>query len=570
MSKSNSPSDVSQAEGPKYRCPYPSCEKIYKLEGAMRNHLKNVHGEEESSLSETKFDPQETSTSNLVENERKRKRPLQVSESDTDDDEGLEDALRAKESRRDYLERLNQQRDCELGFDIGVEDSIIGPQTDTQTLVRNLEEAVQLADNPNVSASVLAMSGNDSMELGINNNVVLKNLEDKIKILEGVIHDKDTRILDMEVVQREHNEMLDEKDKKLKELRKVVKLKQEEISELLRDKEMSNIRLKSSPVKEVLKQEVEKARRHIENQTNRIRNLENQNDELSKQVKFLEKDQPDIIKLQRSVKENLDRAEHYSREREDLYNTIASLKKKIPCFNMATCDLGKRCQFSHVLKYSSQLNTQKNIPCVHFIDNRCKFSAEDCKFSHDEKYLSGKQRRQYLENRYLEDISEEEEEEFYCQDNRGAKYAARADKSRPPSSKKRKTTFSSDRSESSLASSSYNTDATRYFPEPVPAISRRRSSTNTNSPGSSGARKGKIDAGNDYGARTARSSLVSPSSRRGSRQRGGRGSSGSRTRMTSPRSRSNYRRSTPPRSPRQPKTARGRSKDGSRRHAPRR
>ena len=222
----------------------------------------------------------------------------------------------------------------------------------------------------------------------------------------------------------------------------------------------------------------------------------------------------------------------------------------MPCFNIATCDLGKRCSFSHILKYSMQLNNTKTIPCVHYIDNRCKFSAEECKFSHEEKYLNGKQRKQFLENRMLEDISEEEDEIFFRNDNQEAKYASRADRSRPPVSKRRRTT-SSDRSE---LSSAYNSDATRYFPEPVPAMRRRTSPTS--SPMRGRSRSSFSGQGNGQGARTQRSSQVSPQRRGGSRNRGRRGSS-NHNRARSPMTSSSYGRSKSPRTPTQPRSRRG-------------
>ena len=563
-SKNNSPNLLSQNTSQRYQCPHDNCGKSYKLEGGLKNHLSKVHGAEDTLLGESKFDPQETSTSSMTDNERplKRKRPSDDFVSDTDD-ENFEDALRSKEARADYVGRLNLQRDVDLGYDIesAAEDTMIGVQiTDTQTLLKNLADTIETSKDNNTTVRAGLMTANDSMELGINNNVELKAKDDTIKMLQNLIHEKDTKIMDMEVIKNEQADMLDDKDRKLKDLRKVVKLKQSEIADLVKDKELSNIKLHQSPAKEALKVEAEKAQRHILNQNNRIRNLEKQTDELTKHVKFLEKEQPDVVKLKKSVKESLDRAEHYTREREGLHNTIAQLKKKIPCYNVATCDLGKRCQNSHVLKYSMQLNNLKTVPCVHFIDNRCKYSAEDCKYSHEEKYLNGKQRKQFLENRMLEDISEEEMGGEYFEEEEvfEPKYAVKTARQGPPRSKKMRRTESSDRSESS-----YNSEATRYFPEPVPAT-RRRSSTHS-SPRRDSSKRSYTESGNARGARTQRSSQVSPKQRGGSRQRGARGSSSRRTR--SPVAGSSRGRSWSPPAPRR---GRGRSIDGSRRRSDRR
>ena len=202
-----------------------------------------------------------------------------------------------------------------------------------------------------------------------------------------------------------------------------------------------------------------------------------------------------------------------------------------------------------------QLNSGvKSVPCVHYIDNRCKFNAEECKYSHEEKHLNVKQRKQYMESRLLEDISEEEDEEYFKSSNHGAKYEARADRSRQPTSKRRRMTESSDGSEAS-----FNSCATRYFPEPVPAVRRRSSTMETP------RRRNHSDSGNGQGARTRRSSQVTPT-RRGGPRRGRRGSSGQRrSRSRSPASRRSYQRSPSPMTQKPPKGARGRSMDNKRR-----
>ena len=159
-----------------------------------------------------------------------------------------------------------------------------------------------------------------------------------------------------------------------------------------------------------------------------------------------------------------------------------------------------------------------------------------------------------MESRLLEDISEEEDEEYFKSSNHGAKYEARADRSRQPTSKRRRMTESSDGSEAS-----FNSCATRYFPEPVPAVRRRSSTMETP------RRRNHSDSGNGQGARTRRSSQVTPT-RRGGPRRGRRGSSGQRrSRSRSPASRRSYQRSPSPMTQKPPKGARGRSMDNKRR-----
>ena len=533
MSKLNSSSSLlSQSEGERFYCPHEPCNKIYKLEGALRNHIKKVHGIEEITLSESKFEPTEASTATTVgeDNKKKRKWSSGTTEDELSEEENVEEAKRAKERRKDLVNQLNVERDLDLGYD--VDDTLIGATVaHTQGLLEDLAVTIEAAGrgtNVKVNESVEAGPSGAFEDSMVNNNVdEVKILKDKIKDLTTINENQGTKILDLEVIIQEQNEQMDDKDRMLKEKRLVIKVKQEEIDELLKDKRSNNLRMKKSPVKEALKVEAEKAGRQLKAQTGRIRNLEKQNDELIKQVKKLEKDQPDVVKLKETVEECLDRAEHHKREREQLENTISHLKKKIPCPN-AACEKGKRCQNSHVLKYSQQAGDTTKVPCVHYINDRCKYSAEECDFSHDEKWMSAKQRRQFLDVRRLEDVSEEDIEAY-------ENYSKSADRYKKPLNKRRRV----DSRDSRESGESYDTNATSNFPEPVPAYTKRSRSRTSNA--SSSTRY----SGNSKGARTSRSSAVSPTahgSRRGSRgsSRGSRGrGQRRRTRSRSPlRSRS--------------------------------
>ena len=515
MNKLNSSPNLLAAEEKRYHCPIETCDSVYKLKGALKNHLLKVHGitSEDSSLSESKFEPSATSTAdNMCEEDAGRKRKYE-SESESEVEENLEEARKAKETRREVIEQLNVERDLHLGYDAEetgyIDDTLIGPQiVDTQTLLNGLTESVKKAEAGSSKDSVIMM-GDDSLSMSItNNNVELKAMTDKVKHLEQLLENMDSKVTDLQIENQELKHSMDEKDKMLKEKRMIIKIKQQEIDEHIRDKKEQNSKVKKSPMKEVMKTEIEKASRQISHQTARIKNLEAQNVELSKHVKHLEEDRPDVNKLRKTASECLDRAEYYTVEKEELINEISHLRKKIPCKNITTCDKGKRCMYSHILKYTTKESNTKRVPCLHFINNRCKYEDSECDFSHDEALLSGKQRRQYLDARRslledLSEISEEEEEEVR------AEYSRSANRYKP-ASKRMRLGKTSDRE------SSNNTD---NFPEPVPAISRQ---TSRSSRGSRGSRTSGYSAapstssnnkgsGNAKGAHARRSSVVSPS-----------------------------------------------------------
>ena len=544
MSKlGSSPSLLSQ-EGRKFHCPHAPCPKTYKLEGALRTHVRTVHGGEDATLlNETKFDPQETSTSAMVMEDRKRKRSMtdnqrpEESESESDDEENLEEAVKAKESRRKTIDQLNVERDLEMGYD--VEDSMIGvPSASTQSLLGALVDTVEQAQEDVKSASqrrsinvieeVLNLSDGDN-----NNLDVIKEKEARIKLLERMVEDKDSKIVDLQVIQQEMSDQLDGKDRVIKEKRSLIKLKQEEIDELVKDKHENINKMKKSPLKESLKKETVKAQRQITLQQVRLRTLEAQNDELSREVKRLEKERPDLGKLKKTAADCVDRAQHFDRERAELEDKIAGLKKKIPCSVIARCDMGKKCQYSHVLKYvNDKAVREKKIPCIHFINNRCKYDDDDCAFSHSEQFMTGKQRRAYLDARRELDVIEEEEDEL--NPGRG-QYSRSADRYKPLNTNAKKRRVNYTREDDS--------DATANYPDPVYAGSSRRSSRSSRA---SSPRNTGRDSGNERGARGSRPNPVSPmsgrGSSRGSSKDGGRNNPRSRKQDQSPPRRQMHRR----------------------------
>ena len=529
MSKQGSSPNLLSQETKRFNCPYPACNKQYKLEGALKTHVKNIHGgtdEDSLCLSETKFDPQEASTAGMTDEARetrKRKRSSvnqrpEITDSDeTDTEENLEEAVRAKENRRKTVAQLNIERDLEMGYD--VEDSMIGP-VNTQKLLTDLTEAVETAvrhvasptpASPKYEVGIEEETIADMSGFDNNNGALLQEKEERIKTLEKMIECKDSTIEDLKIVQMEMNDQLDEKDRVIKEKRRVVKLKQEEIDDLLKDKQENLTKWKKSPLKENLKQEAAKAQRQISIQMIRIRNLEAQNDELTRQMKRVEKEKPDISKLKKTASDCLDRAQHFDREMNSKDNKIAQLKKKIPCSNMAKCDLGKKCAYSHALKYvNDRGEREKKIPCIHFINNRCKYGDEECNFSHNELYMTGKQRRAFIDaRRNLDSIKEESPNH--------SRYSRSANRYTPKQSGSKRMKVNEEYMEYDDVS-----DATDNYPTPTPAGSSRRSSISSRGSSRGSSKAGMRPSGNANGARGRRSTPESPRSRRGSRQSRGR------------------------------------------------
>ena len=535
------------------------CGKDYKIQGALNNHMKKFHGQglEESVI---QFEPSESST---VEDflqgmkgevkiiaDRKRKRESKESgdldsfdeedEDDVEEEENLEEALKAQEARKKKISKLNLERDQALGLD----DTMAAGGENTQEVFANLQDAVRRSsandDRENQSQSVFEEPSQHSQEATINvnnNSVIMKDDEEeelkaKIKHLEEIIENKDTIILDLQVKAREMDDLLDSKDRSIKEKRLIIKLKEDEIKDLVKDKEEEAVKIKNSPIKDQVKEqlkakwkaEASKAEKTINNQAGRIKNLEKELKSQEGTIKILraQKDvekQPQFLKLQKTSQDLIERAEFVQQEKDELTGQIARLKKKIPCPEIARCELGKKCQWSHTHSYSTSTQDTKRVPCIHYVNGRC-YRAEKCGFSHDQNLMSAGQRKIFLDNLIKERNREVErsdaDQDHSDDDHVRANYSRSADYGKKLAKRRRM----ANRDE---RSSAYDTDDTRNFPDPVPA-------------GSSYSRSPRNDqrrSGNDRGAQARRSSLATPREGSGS-QKERRGGSLSRSRRTPP------------------------------------
>ena len=100
--------------------------KGFKYEGALKNHMKKIHGSNEDSLIENGFDPVHTSTvENFMETQKvgddptnKRKREDRDIDGDEDEDVSnkVEEAKKAREARSAIVAQIAVERD--LGFGI--------------------------------------------------------------------------------------------------------------------------------------------------------------------------------------------------------------------------------------------------------------------------------------------------------------------------------------------------------------------------------------------------------------------------------------------------------------------
>ena len=523
---SKSPS-LLEKEPPKFQCSI--CSKPYKVEGALKNHMKNHHGVED-----VEFDPaaSSTTTENFLEKlkeelvrDNKRKRSSETNDGlesfDDEGEENLEEALKAKKAREEKLAQMNQLRDEALGMD----DTMAAGGSDTQEIMEDLQKKagkarkssdgaggsgskpVEVFDEP----SQVSSNDNNNSVMLVDDSQEVGNLTKKIEDLKKLLENKESTIMDHQVTISELNDQLDEKDKIIREKRQLIKVKQDEINNMYHDKKVDAAKVLQSPTK---------LKRQVDQQQGRIKNLEKANKELSEELLVAKKEEPKLLKLKQTANDLITRAENVKQDKDELEGMVAKLKRKIPCPNFATCEYGRKCQYSHTLKYSSYVD--KPTPCRYYISGTCDKEAKDCRFSHDQEDMSTKQKMAFLENNVRSSRSNVDED-------RPPPSHSRSSKSGSYQAKRRKISETEERRKDSPRSS----NDTRNFPTPVSAASReRKRSYGEYSPRSSG---------NDQGAHARRSSLATPRGRSGSQRRGRGGGSLSKSRQSPRGSRSSSR-----------------------------
>ena len=435
-------------------------------------------------------------------------------------EENLEDAKRARALRTAELDQLAIERELNMGFDL--DETMVGEEESTQQIVGNLRKAIEgkeqvVFDEPSQQSQAPQQgSGGGDKSEDESEDEDMKVMNHNMKVMETLVAEKDTKIMDLKVKLQECNDMIDERDKIIRENKKLINFKNEEIQELVAKARNEAEKMKASPLKEVLKTEGEKARK-------KILELQNENKTLNTRLKKFEGSVSELEKMKRVVSEHLERADGFKMEEKNLLNKISYLRRQIPCKDVATCDKGNKCQYSHTLKYDTGASKDtSNIPCEHYIRNKC--TRENCGYSHDLNKFSQKQLQMRQKNmsrrnnneEYFEDEEElpEYEDTFQQGSSRGPRYSNMA-----KHSYKRQKLVDYD-----TTNSTYDTDDTRNFPEPVPAVAPRYRSY-THSPRSEEKDRRRF-SGNGHGAQNSRPDLVTPERRRGSSQpRGRRGNS---------------------------------------------
>ena len=526
------------------------CGKGYKREVYLRTHLLKVHGvvpdsQDMEDVNDSVFAPTATSTADDFQQAKdgedegtststsKKKQSILPSYEDEDEVENLEEARKAKDARKELRNQLNLERELQLGFDDDELDEALGdgqvPLAGPSTQAINDGLAQTLAEQEETilpdDDSVLKKSWNSNIsELTSGRDQAIMDMDVELKNLTKILAIRDTQVTDLRVKVSETNGMMDLKDRKLKEMRDIIKVKNGEIKDLVEEVKSFNDKLKNSPLKEELKANSKKADAKIQQQVARIKKLEAQ---LKSEAN---NKRQDMEKLKLQCKEQLTRAEHYFREEVKNLNTIAALRKKIPCNDLPGCDLGKKCAFSHILRYSKNEQDHKQIPCIHFLHGKCKFEREeDCKYAHPKgaKNVTWDVEEDAAVRRQMQDsvssarsdsvqeISRHSRKTSFTRMAEVARPNYGASGSKPPPNKRSKIVADYDFSGSENSYNSYARDFMAKFPTPGPSEKRKRSVSRGRHVNNN-MEVGKVQ-GNSKGAQGKRSTLEAPQNHSGSR-----------------------------------------------------
>ena len=514
------------------------CEKTYKRETGLKSHMKKVHGLEDvtglDGLNESEFDPAATSTADEVgikeeieEGGSKGKKRTRSS-SDEEEVENAESARKAKEYRLVAKEQRQLEMDLHMGYDDLLEDlNGVAGGPSTQTINENIAQTLQEAEKTITEDPGNSIFSQNTSDLTSGRDQAIMDMDKELATIKKVLANKESESIDLRVKISEANDQLDAKDRVIKDMREVIKIKNGEINDLEKEAKEFNMRLKKSPLKEELKRNSLKAEAKIRQQAEDIKMLKARVKAETNSFK------PQVEKLKKQVQDQLTRAEHYTREELRHLNTIASLRKKIPCGELPGCDQGKKCGYSHVLKYAKQeVDKFKQIPCVHYMNGRCKFENEaDCRYAHPKVAKDGTIELDddivFKTDTGIQDsvvsARSESVQEIY---NDSGSFSRMANSNRPSSSGQ----YSAHGSRGSGSSSkppakryrlvedysSGNSCATDKFPTPVPAVRDVRGRNRSEPRYNASNNNGKV-SGNGRGSQGKGSPLMTQNPRRGSR-----------------------------------------------------
>ena len=423
--QSQSQSQGLTQEGGVWVCPKQGCDKKYKKEKTLKAHIENKHGgcaEEakvvepvagpsgankiDDSLDESSFAPSRSSTHEsavtLADDRADRKRNRS---GNSDDGEGDDGKPRAKKLGLIDEEGLNLDLLDDTFEREGVRSSTQGILSEAAEVISRAERVVVELEEP--------MGGEDPDDsMNRANEKALTEMEEKLRLKDDMLHNKNSKLAEVEAELEEAREINDEKERLIRKASEDLKQMEKRVEEVNRKLAAAEAARKgekikpvkasiNSPGKDQLKQQLEKQNRTIECLTRRAENVKKDLDLARRNLRKQETDSTTYQKLQVSLEQTLRRLDEAEQELEKLKKERSILMKKIPC-KMEGCNRGRTCENSHSLRYDNRTeprdnNWRKTVLCRYYLQGRCDKTDDECNFIHERPNNKKRDRSQEME-----------------------------------------------------------------------------------------------------------------------------------------------------------------------------
>ena len=400
LEESSQQSQSSQASQElNWGCPIPNCSKSYKFENGLKNHIQKVHkgrdyeelpvSQEDNVFYDGEDDP--------VSKKRKQR--------EFDDDS---DGPGEKNKPRTHLSTILEEED---GVNIRADSLDMGLLDDsltksTQEVYDAAKEAYAKAEKVDVNIGELE----DSLEE--EEKADLDELRRSLKTKADLLHIRNAEIAELEASLDEMKESHDQNEAYLKKVKasraeemKKAKVEMEAKDKIIKDLKARNIAKagrSKSPSKEKLKVDLDKNSTKMSQLADMVTKLQGELKEAMAKKKEAEVVTKKFDRMKVSLDKTTREAETIRRELEEYKRDMAKTKKRIPC-SKPGCNTPRECEYSHLLKYEDRSepreeNWRKRIPCRYMSHpDGCKYSAEECQYSHDPEVLRRQNREASIE-----------------------------------------------------------------------------------------------------------------------------------------------------------------------------
>ena len=321
-----------------------------------------------------------------------------IKKRETREDDESDEESGEKDKKR--LDSIKEEEDNLGSDDLRLLDDSIDT-TNTQLVQEAMKKALKEAEAVEVDIGTEDLDESLQRDEQMDREV----LQRKIKTKDDLLHIRNSKLSDQEAEIGELKTVQDQLTLTIKKVREKAKKELEEKEVKVKEMMAKIAKLEkraSSPGKESLKEDMEKATVKINNMSNRIVNLTKDLKNATKDRRKAEVDNGNYEKMKVSLEKTMLEMEDLQREMEGYKREVAKANKRIPC-TKKDCNNPRECEFSHHLRYElrsepKEQKWEKRVPCrFQNYPGGCYKSAEECKFLHVSGGARGSDRTEHRE-----------------------------------------------------------------------------------------------------------------------------------------------------------------------------